>query len=142
MAWRKGKGVRQARAAGKWDLATVKFADRLVYTPPLGFTGSDTLTYTLTDNFGNSATGSLDLIVTPGSFKFNLSPTVTRFAGDGFHSRLDGAPGINGVIIEASTDLIHWQPSLTNMPADSSVPFLDPAATSLPRRFYRAFQTQ
>jgi hypothetical protein len=130
------------RSLGKYDLTTVKFADRLVYTPPPGFTGSDAITYTLTDNFGNSATGSVAVVVTPGSFHFNLSPAATRLTDGGFQGQLDGVPGNNGVVIEASTDLIHWQPILTNPPTAGSVQFLDSAATGLPRRFYRAFQAQ
>jgi hypothetical protein len=40
--------------------------------------------------------------------------------------------------IEASTNLINWTPLQTNVDASNLWTFTDPAATNLPRRFYRA----
>lgn len=125
-----------------YDLTTVKYADLLYYTPPRDFTGSDTITYTLTDNLGNCATGSVEVVVAPGAFQFNLSPAATLLTPGGFQSQLDGAPATNAVILEASPDLVHWEAVATNAPSGSSVQFLDPAAATLPRRFYRARQPQ
>jgi hypothetical protein len=125
-----------------YDLTTVKYADLVYYTPPRDFTGSDTITYTLTDTLGNSATGSVEVIVAPGAFQFSLSPTATLLTPGGFQSQLDGAPATNAVILEASPDLMHWEAVATNAPIGSTVQFLDPAATSLSRRFYRARQPQ
>jgi hypothetical protein len=124
------------------DLTTVKYADLLYYTPPRDFTGSDTIAYTLTDNLGNSATGSVEVLVAPGAFQFNLSRGVTLLTPGGFQSQLDGAPATNAVILEASPDLVNWQAVATNAPIGGTVQFLDPAAASLPHRFYRARQTQ
>jgi hypothetical protein len=128
--------------ADNWDFATVKYADLLVYTPPKNFTGSDAITCIFIDNFGHSATGSLEVIVLPGSFHFNLSQALTRLTPAGMQVQMDGVPGTNAVVLEASADLINWLPILTNAPSNGSVQFLDPAATNLPRRFYRAFQEQ
>jgi Bacterial Ig domain len=124
------------------DLTTVKYADLLYYTPPKDFTGSDTITYTLTDKFGNSATGSVEVVVAPGAFGFNLSPAVTRLTPGGFQSQVGGAPATNAVVLEASSDLVHWEAVVTNAPIGSTVQFLDPAAATLPHRFYRARQPQ
>ncbi|HZQ46256.1 MAG TPA: Ig-like domain-containing protein, partial [Verrucomicrobiae bacterium] len=130
------------RSPGNFDLTTVKYADQLFYTPPKDFTGSDTISYTITDNFGNSATGSVVVLVTPGAFQFNLTPAATRFTPGGLQMQLNGAPGTNVVVIEASADLIHWQPILTNTPVNGSVQFLDSNAASFPQRFYRAHQPE
>ena len=133
---------RSERLPGYWDLTTVKYADSLYYTPPEDFTGSDIITYTLTDNLGNSATGSVVVVVAPGAFQFNLSRAATQLTPGGLQLQLDGAPGTNGVVVEASPDLLHWQAIVTNTPINGSVLLLDSAATNLPRRFYRALQPQ
>ena len=114
----------------------------LYYTPPRDFIGSDTITYTVTDNLGNSATGSVEVVVAPGAFQFNLERAVTRATPAGFQLELDGAPATNAVVLEASPDLIHWQPVATNAPVGSAVEFLDGAAAGLSQRFYRARQPQ
>jgi hypothetical protein len=124
------------------DLITVKYADLLYYTPPKDFTGSDTITYKVADNLGNSATGSVEVVVAPGAFQFNLAGGVTRFTPSGFQSQLVGAPATNAVVLETSPDLLHWQPVVTNAPVGNTVQFLDPAAAGLPQRFYRARQPQ
>ena len=130
------------RLSGAWDLTTVKYADLLFYTPPKDFTGSDTITYTLTDSLGNSATGSVVVVVAPGAFQFNLDSTVTRLTPGGLQLQLDGAPGTNAVVIEASSDFRQWVPIATNALTNGSVQLLDSAATNLPHRFYRALQPQ
>jgi hypothetical protein len=129
------------RSPGNFDLTTVKYADRLFYTPPRNFTGSDSVGYTLTDTFGNSATGSLAVVVVPGAFGFNQAATKSS-SGGGVQLQLTGVPGTNAVVLEASTDLVNWQPILTNPPVGGSVLFLDTTAPGLPARFYRAFQQE
>jgi len=128
--------------AGQRDFATAKYADLLFYSPPEDFTGSDTITCTLTDNFGNHATGRVEVLVMPGSFQFSLSPASTKLTPAGMELQVEGVPGTNAVVLEASTDLVSWQRILTNAPDHGSVQFLDPAAVSLPQRFYRAIQEQ
>jgi hypothetical protein len=40
--------------------------------------------------------------------------------------------------VEASTNLVNWSPLATNTLNGHPFPFSDPAAASLPQRFYRA----
>jgi hypothetical protein len=126
--------------SGSWEFPVVEYSDRLFYAPPKDFTGVDTITYTLVDNFGNSATAGIQVDVVPGAFQFNISAAGTKPTPAGFQLQVDGAPGTNVVIIEASTDLIRWQPILTNAPTNGSVQFLDSTALVAPWRFYRAVQ--
>jgi len=129
------------RSLGNFDLVTVKFADLIFYTPPRNFTGTDSISYTLADLFGNTATGSVPVVVAPGTFGFN--PAATKpITGGNFQLQLTGVPGTNPVVLQTSTDLVHWQPILTNTPVAGSVQFLDSAAPGFPLRFYRAFQTE
>ncbi len=48
-------------------------------------------------------------------------------------------PGTNGFCyrVEASTNLLHWNPVCTNIVTDGAVEFVDPDACEFPRRFYR-----
>jgi hypothetical protein len=48
------------------DWATVKYADNVRYQPPANFVGQDTITFTAFDSLGNSATGTVVVIVLPG----------------------------------------------------------------------------
>ena len=128
------------RAAGNWDIPIVKYADHLVYRPPKDFTGTDNIMYTLTDTQGNSATGSVEVVVAPGSFQFTFSAGATRLTPSGLVLHVDGTAGTNVVVIEASTNLTYWEPILTNAPTNGSVQVLDATAPSGARRFYRAIQ--
>jgi hypothetical protein len=131
-----------ASQIGNWDLTTLKFADLLCYRPPKDFTGTDNITCTLTDTLGHSATGSVEVLVAPGSFQFNLSAGATRLTPGGLLLQVDGTLGTSTLVIEASTNLTFWQPMLTNAPTNGAVQLLDLSAPSLPKRFYRALQQQ
>jgi hypothetical protein len=76
--------------------------------------------------------------VTSTHLQFALAasgPTPT-----GFQLTVEGASGTNAVIIEGSSDLVHWQPLVTNAPIQGTLQFLDTSALGLPRRFYLAVQ--
>jgi len=59
------------------------------------------------------------------------------FGTNGFGFNLAGTPG-QVVIVERSSDLIHWLPAQTNNLAGGTFCFSDPTATGLETRFYRA----
>ena len=127
---------------GRSDFATVKYADSLFYSPPKDFVGVDTITYSLTDHLGNSTTESVDILVLPGAFHFDLSPTATRMTCAGMVLQLHGAPRNNPVVLEASPDTVWWQRIATNTPVQGSVQFLDSSVTNVAKRFYRVSQEQ
>jgi len=58
------------------------------------------------------------------------------FNGGQFGFNLSGSPG-QDVVIEASTDLLTWQPIWTNTFLTCSLSFADPQAGGCPQRFYR-----
>jgi hypothetical protein len=132
---------RSENASGKRSFATIKYADRLLYTPPQNLTGVDTLTCSLVDALGHSATGTVDIAIAPGAFGFELDHTVTRMTPGGMVLQLTGAPGTNGLVLEASADTVTWQPIATNVPNQGAVQFLDATAINQPRRFYRVTQS-
>lgn len=123
-----------------FDYATVKYADYISYTPPTNFTGTDTFTFTAVDNLGNSATGTVTVAVLPLVLQFNTDPLNLQYTPQGLRLQVDGARGVNPVILYASTNLVDWQLIYTNPPSLGSACFLDSAATNQPKRFYRAMQ--
>lgn len=123
------------------ELTVVKYADLMFYSPPKDFIGSDAISYSVTDKFGNQATGSISVAVVAGAFRLTVS-SPTNLTPAGFRLRVDGAPGTNGVVIEASTNLTAWRPIITNSPVNGSFEALDSSAVNLPRRYYRAIQQQ
>ncbi len=86
----------------------------------------------------SSANGSVQVSVT--STNFQVVPLGTGPGPDGFQLEVEGARGTNVVTIEASSDLVLWQPVFTNAPILGTVQFLDTSAPGLARRFYRAEQ--
>jgi hypothetical protein len=58
------------------------------------------------------------------------------FAGGKFGFNLTGPAG-KGVVIESSTDLLHWAPVQTNAFGAGPLYFNDPQSTSSGARFYR-----
>ena len=125
---------------GTGDFATVKYSDFICYTPPTNFIGTDSFTFTTVDPLGNRATNVVTVVVLPANLQFNTDPANLWRNSEGMHLRVDGARGTNEVIIDASTNLMNWEPVFTNQAAQGSVQFTDPAATGMPQRFYRAIQ--
>jgi hypothetical protein len=82
--------------------------------------------------------GSVDITLHPLSGKYWIpqlsSPTMTDV---GFQLTLSSQIA-ESYRIEASADLSHWTPILTNRPANGSVDFTDSTATNASQHFYRA----
>ena len=119
-----------------WDgceSTTIQYADVLSYTPPINFAGFDSISYTLTDGFGSSAACSVQVLVTSTNFQF--VPIVTGPAPAGLQLAVERAPSTNVVIIEASSDLAHWESVFTSAPTQGTIQFLDASAAGLGRRF-------
>jgi PKD repeat protein len=71
---------------------------------------------------------------------FDTSPAGLRWTKSGLELQLDGLTELGPVVIYASSNLVSWTPIYTNPPIASPIQFLDPTATNLPFRFYRAAQ--
>jgi hypothetical protein len=65
---------------------------------------------------------------------------LLQFTNGGFGLQLNLLSGHGNVILEASTNLVDWQAIYTNPPVIGSFQYFDLNATSLPARFYRAFE--
>ncbi|HZJ14201.1 MAG TPA: immunoglobulin-like domain-containing protein [Chthoniobacteraceae bacterium] len=82
-------GVAAASAQG----GSVMLADGLItYTPPMGFAGTDSFIYMISDGFGGTATGIVQVTVSPAdAYSLNFV-SLTRTA-EGFLIRFAGIPG-------------------------------------------------
>jgi hypothetical protein len=139
--------------------AQARFVSSATGTPPIGYqwqfngtnlfratnssltvanvqpTNSGSYTLAITNPYGRFVT-NVTLFVQP--FALNTTSANLQLTTGGLLMQVDGVLAPNALVVYASTNLISWLPILTNPPATGSVQFLDPSATNLPVRFYRA----
>jgi hypothetical protein len=72
--------------------------------------------------------------------QFAASPTGLQWTSNGFAMQVGGLSGHGLIVLYVSTNLVDWQPILTNAPVTGSLPFLDLAATNQNSRFYRVVE--
>jgi len=80
----------------------------------------------------------LTVLRTP--LRFDNPPQGIELTNGDTHLRLSGASGVGPVVLLASSDLLAWEPVLTNPPVIGPVEFTNVAARNQPRRFYRAYE--
>ena len=129
----------QAFGPGSQGGTVALAAGRLTYTPPAGFTGSETVEVELRDANGATVRGlvALTVIAEPvgtGALGRNLTDFTLR--GGRAEMIFRGIPG-RVYTIQRSTDLSAWV-DLGNVTAgaDGKIPFTDPAPPA-PQGFYR-----
>jgi len=106
------------------------------YIPALGFSGTDTFTYSATDVLVGSTMATVTIQVTK-TIDAPLMLTSLGMGVNGFQLQLSGPSPANYVIL-ASGDLEHWTPISTNTVLDGLLQFTDTNATAASKRFYRA----
>jgi len=70
-------------------------------------------------------------------FQINSGPASLQMTVNGFQFQILGLNGAGPIVVYASTNLIDWTAIFTNPAFIGTVPFIDPAATNLPWRFYK-----
>jgi len=94
---------------------TVAFISGTVtYTPPNGFTGADSFTYTISDGHGNIVTGTVNVTIASNSavaLNVVYGPVVTN--GD-FVIRFAGTPGYTYTIeyLDSLVEPVNWQKTM------------------------------
>ncbi len=112
-------------------------ASSVIYTPPAGFTGTDTFEYGSTDNIEPAVLALVTVEVrAPEEIGFTTI-TIEFLSGGGAEVRLAGIPG-RTYRVEWSDDLVTWT-LLTTTAADAHGVIIvnDPTASEAPQRFYR-----
>jgi WD40 repeat protein len=152
----------QTNGTTNWQNATVTTLDGTNYSPALRVsalpTGANhTLVWNTLADFGSISTNilvrarAMDFMLlgdwslsvpyqvnTLPPFQIASGSTNMQMTTNGFQFQISGLNGTGPVIIYASTNLVDWLPILTNPAFIGTEPFTDPAATNLPRRFYKA----
>jgi hypothetical protein len=106
--------------------------------PFANWTNAGTYQIVVSDTFGSVTGPPMMLTVVRSPLWFDTSPGGIVVSNDGTHLRLLGASGVGPVVLFASTNLLDWEPILTNPPAIGAVQFIDTEAAVLPARLYRA----
>ena len=91
---------------------------------------------------GSTVSAPANIILTTPVLRFDGSPGAMFLAADGLHFQLLGLSGRGPVVVLASQNLVNWTPILTNPPVTGQLAFVDPGATNLARRFYRAVESE
>ena len=112
----------------------------VTYTPPAGYVGTDTFTYTITDPFGGTATASATVSVATSHPQDPPLLSIDRLADNTIYLTCSGVPGQN-YLVEATTNLVTpiWTTlTTTNAGLAGLFNLIDRDATNYPARFYRA----
>lgn len=83
---------------------------------------------------------SIILTVLRTPLQFDNGPRGIQLTNGEALLRLSGASAVGPVVLLASSDLLAWEPILTNPPVIGHVEFIDVGIGGQTRRFYRAFE--
>lgn len=103
--------------------------------------GAYTVTQTVVGPAGRD-TDQLVVIVDPAPDQLWFDPSRLTLADGVFRMQLQGALGLNPVVLLASTNLVDWHAISTNQPLTSPLQLADPQAGEFQRRFYRASEAR
>ncbi len=98
-------------------------------------TSAGNYTCVVSNGFGAALSSPATLTVLRSTPWFDVTTMQLTDAGLGL--RVNGLSGHGDVVLEASTNLVHWELVLTNPPAVGTLQLLDASATNLAVRFYR-----
>ena len=102
--------------------------------------GNFNITVNVSDGQGQNTNRTLALVIT-GTVTGPPKPVLsapTRLGNGQFQFSFSGNPGQN-YTLQASSDLVNWSSLITLNSSNSSYTITDPAAASMPRRFYRVW---
>ena len=108
----------------------------ITYTPPTNYTGADSYSYTVSDTYGATGTGTVDVTVEAAQVSLVIQD-LAQLPDGNMEVRASGIPG-ETYLIQASGNLNTWATIGTNA-ADSNgrIVFPDLNATNHTSRFYR-----
>lgn len=102
-------------------------------------TNAGTYSVKVTNGGGSVTSGGAIVIVlaTTISNVVNVVTTGVKMTTSGFNLQFSAPTGSN-VVVEASSDLQHWTPIVTNLVTSGGISVTDTLAKNYPSRYYRA----
>jgi hypothetical protein len=124
----------------QWQLNGLDLPGATTRTLSLGFshwTNAGSYRLVMSNALGRVEGPRTVLTVVRTPLRFDGQPLLTN--GQAYLS-LSGAAGVGPVVLLASSDLLAWEPVLTNPPVIGPVQFTDAGIAGQGRRFYRALE--
>jgi len=106
--------------------------------PFANWTNAGTYCVVVSNEFGSVTGSSVVLTVLRSPLWFDTALGGIVVSNDGTHLRLLGLSGVGPVVLFASSNLLAWEPILTNPPVIGALEFTDSEAGRQAWRFYRA----
>ena len=94
----------------------------ILYTPPAGFSGTDSFPVTISDALAATVTGTVTVTVGPGPAAGGTGtnpPTITPLPGGKIGIAFQGIPGRSYLVQRSASGLDHWQ-TLATITADAA----------------------
>ena len=132
------RAVGAGSLAYQWQLNGVNLPGATSPTLQLAIPAPGAYAVTLSNALGTVT--SRTVIIPRPSLRFTSPLAGPWLDRQGCHLRLAGLSGQGPVIIYSSPDLRSWQPVLTNAPVIGTLEMVDPGATGVGARFYRAVE--
>jgi alpha-tubulin suppressor-like RCC1 family protein len=133
--------IGNAPATYQWQLNGLNLmgaTNASLFLSPVRWTNAAAYRVIITDAFGSVTGPETVLSVLPTMVYFDLAPASLVMTTNGFQMRLLGASGTGPLVLYSSTNLVAWEPILTNPPTTGPVEFVAPVSPGQPQRFYRA----
>jgi hypothetical protein len=110
----------------------------LTYTPPSGFSGADSFTYTVSDTFSATASGTVNVTVYSSTNQPERVVSLTTLGDNNKKITFAGIPSYS-YVVQASTNLTSWIPVSTNSAGTNGLfIYNDLTATNYANRYYRS----
>jgi hypothetical protein len=100
--------------------------------------GNFNITVNVSDTYGQNTNRTLGLFINGTTPPKPVLSAPTRLSNGQFQFNFSGNPGQN-YTLQASSDLVNWSSLITLNSSNSSYTFTDPAASGMPKRFYRVW---
>ncbi|MFO1475722.1 MAG: hypothetical protein U1F98_03605 [Verrucomicrobiota bacterium] len=115
----------------------VAATNALLYLNNIPITAAGSYRCIVTNSLGSVTTATANVNVSRLPLQFDPSVSVSQNPASGMPLRLINLAGAGTVLIEASPDLVHWQPILIHDPMVGTLDFIDYYAGSSSIRSYR-----
>jgi hypothetical protein len=113
-------------------------ATLLIQNVPVTVAGDYTVV--VSNAVGVVTSAVITVTVTRDPLRFDTSAGGLNMTNEALHLRLTGLAGAGAVVLQASTNVVDWEPIYTNPAVVGPLDLTDETVTNNPTRFYRAIE--